>query len=60
MTEGDSTDNEGTLMAFGADYKLADKSKGFLYVAQIEEEIGGGGTQEDTIYGIGFEHKFSM
>ena len=57
MTEADTTDEELTLIGFGADYKLAKKSKAFAYVSRVEADVA---DSEDTTFGIGFEHKFSM
>lgn len=57
LTEADLTDEELTLMAVGADYKLAKNSKAFAYFAKVEEDLA---DTEDTTFGIGFEHKFSM
>lgn len=57
LTEADLTDEELTLMAVGADYKLAKNSKAFAYFAKVEKDLA---DTEDTTFGIGFEHKFSM
>lgn len=57
LTEADLTDEELTLMAVGADYKLAKNSKAFAYFAKVEEDLA---DTENTTFGIGFEHKFSM
>jgi len=57
MTEADTTDEELTLMALGADYKLAKSSKAFAYVSKVEADVA---DTEDTTFGIGFEHKFSL
>jgi predicted porin len=57
LTEADIRDEELTLMALGADYKLAKKSKVYAYFSQVEEDKG---DLDDTTFGLGFEHKFSM
>lgn len=57
LTEADTTDEELTLIALGADYKLAKNSKAFAYFSKVEADLAG---SEDTTFGIGFEHKFSM
>lgn len=57
MTEADTTDEELTLMALGADYKLAKNSKAFAYISKVEADVA---DTEDTTFGIGFEHKFSL
>ncbi|WP_227545897.1 porin [Marinobacter fonticola] len=57
LTEGDTTDEELTLAALGVDYKLASKSKAYAYVSRVEAELA---SSEDTTFGVGFEHKFSM
>ena len=57
MTEADTTDEELTLMALGADYKLAKNSKAFAYISKVEADVA---DAEDTTFGIGFEHKFSL
>lgn len=57
LTEADTTDEELTLLAVGADYKLAKNSKAFAYFSQVEADLA---SDEDTTFGIGFEHKFSM
>eukprot|EP00003_Mantamonas_plastica_P021628 TRINITY_DN352_c0_g8_i1.p1 TRINITY_DN352_c0_g8~~TRINITY_DN352_c0_g8_i1.p1 ORF type:complete len:330 (+),score=95.66 TRINITY_DN352_c0_g8_i1:149-1138(+) len=57
LTQADTTDEELTLMAVGADYKLAKNSKAFAYFSQVEADLA---DSEDTTFGIGFEHKFSM
>lgn len=60
-TDGDVSDNEVTLMGAAVDYKVASKSKLFAYYSDVESENGAGATlEEDTTYGVGFEHKFSM
>lgn len=57
LTEADTTDEELTLVAVGADYKLAKNSKAFAYFSRVEADVA---DSEDTTFGIGFEHKFSM
>lgn len=57
LNDLDQSDDEVTLMAVGADYKLAKNSKVFGYFSQVEEDKG---DLEDSTFGIGFEHKFSM
>lgn len=57
LTEADTTDEELSLVAVGADYKLAKNSKAFAYFSRVETDIA---DDEDTTFGIGFEHKFSM
>lgn len=57
LTEADIRDEELSLMAVGADYKLVKKSKVYAYYSQVEEDKG---DFEDTTFGVGFEHKFSM
>lgn len=60
-TDGDVSDNEVTLMGAGVDYKVASKSKLFAYYSDVESEDSAGAVlAEDTTYGVGFEHKFSM
>lgn len=50
-------DTEVTLMAVGADYKLAKASKVYTYFAQVEGDDGSD-SLEDTTFGVGMEHKF--
>lgn len=57
MTDLDTSDDDLTLMALGADYKVGKSSKMFGYVANVEADKG---AKDDTTFGIGFEHKFSM
>ncbi|HLV76475.1 MAG TPA: porin [Marinobacter sp.] len=57
MTDMDTSDDDLTLMALGADYKIGKSSKVFGYFANVEEDTG---TRDDTTFGIGFEHSFSL
>jgi len=57
LTEADTTDEALTLAALGLDYKLASKSKAYAYVSRVEADLA---DSEDTTFGVGFEHKFSM
>ncbi|WP_339802962.1 porin [uncultured Marinobacter sp.] len=57
MTDLDRSNDDLTLMAIGADYKVASNSKMFAYYANIEADVD---SQDDTQFGIGFEHNFSM
>lgn len=57
MTDMDTSDDDLTLMAVGADYKVAKNSKVFGYYAAVEADKG---ARDDSTFGIGFEHKFSM
>ncbi|SFR82321.1 Outer membrane protein (porin) [Marinobacter daqiaonensis] len=57
LTDLDQSDDDLTLMALGADYKVGDKSKIFTYYANVEADDA---ALEDTNFGVGFEHKFSM
>lgn len=57
MTDLDTSDDDLTLMALGADYKVGKSSKVFGYFANVEADNG---IQDDTTFGIGFEHNFSM
>ncbi|WP_138435853.1 porin [Marinobacter shengliensis] len=57
MTDLDTLDDDLTLMALGADYKVGKSSKVFGYFANVEADNG---IQDDTTFGIGFEHNFSM
>lgn len=59
LTSMDQTDDDLTLMALGADYKVGDKSKIFGYYANAEADENTS-SLEDTYFGVGFEHKFSM
>ena len=58
MTQGDQTDDEATLMAVGADYKLAKASKVYAYFSQVSLEPDAGEDRDDTTFGVGMEHKF--
>ncbi len=61
LTDVDTTDDELTLMAIGADYKVASNSKLFAYYSNVEaDESTTLGSLDDTQFGVGFEHKFSM
>ena len=60
MTDMDVSNDDLTLMAVGADYKLAKNSKMFGYFAKVEADTTTGLNTDDTTFGIGFEHKFSM
>ena len=55
MTEGDVSDEEATQVSLGADYKLAKASKVYAYGTQLEFDLA---DTEETIFGIGMEHKF--
>ncbi|WP_228160493.1 MULTISPECIES: porin [Marinobacter] len=57
MNDLDQTDDELTLMALGADYKVGDGSKVFAYYSKVEADDS---DLEDTAFGVGFQHKFSM
>lgn len=59
ITDLDQSDDEVTLMAVGADYKLASASKVFTYYANVESDENPS-QRDDTFFGIGIEHKFSM
>ncbi|ARB45241.1 porin [Alloalcanivorax xenomutans] len=58
LTEGDKSDDEATLMAVGADYKLAKASKVYAYFSQVSLEPDAGEDRDDTTFGVGMEHKF--
>ncbi|AFT69827.1 Outer membrane porin, putative [Alloalcanivorax dieselolei B5] len=60
MTQGDQNDDEATLMAVGADYKLAKASKVYAYFSQVsyEPDAAGEEDRDDTTFGVGMEHKF--
>lgn len=60
MTDMDASDDDLTLMALGADYKVGKSSKMFGYFAQVEADKNTGLATDDTTFGIGFEHNFSM
>ncbi|MGP9832642.1 porin [Marinobacter sp. NSM] len=60
MTDMDASDDDLTLMAVGADYKVGKSSKMFGYFAKVEADKNTGLATDDTTFGIGFEHKFSM
>ena len=55
MTDGDVSDEEVTQVSLGADYKLAKASKVYAYGTQLEFDLA---DEEETIFGIGMEHKF--
>lgn len=55
MTDGDQSDEEVTQVSLGADYKLAKASKVYVYGTQLEFDLA---DTEETIFGIGMEHKF--
>lgn len=57
MVDQDAKDDDVTLLAIGADYKVASASKVFTYYSMVEADKG---TQDDSYFGVGFEHKFSM
>lgn len=57
LTDMDTLDDDVTLMAVGADYKVGSNSKLFGYYANVEADDA---DRDDTQFGIGFEHKFSM
>lgn len=54
-TDGDLSDEEVTQVSLGADYKLAKASKVYAYGTQLEFDLA---NEEETIFGIGMEHKF--
>ena len=59
MTEGDVSKDEKTSMSLGADYKLAKASKAFVYLTDYETDFDSGApSEEETIFGVGLEHKF--
>lgn len=53
----DGNETEATLIALGADYKLAKASKAYVYYANVEGDDGSD-SLEDTTVGVGLEHKF--
>ncbi|KZX82571.1 porin, partial [Alcanivorax sp. HI0011] len=55
MTDGDQSDEEVTQVSLGADYKLASASKVYVYGTQLEFDLA---DEEETIIGLGMEHKF--
>lgn len=55
MSEGELSDEEATQVSLGADYKLAKASKVYAYGTQLEFDLA---DTEETIFGIGMEHKF--
>ena len=55
MTDGDVSDEEVTQISLGADYKLAKASKVYAYGTQLDFDLA---DEEETIFGIGMEHKF--
>lgn len=55
MSEGDVSDEEATQVSLGADYKLAKASKVYAYGTQLDFDLA---DTEETIFGIGMEHKF--
>lgn len=57
ITDYDATDDDRSLMAVGADYKVGKSSKVFAYYAAVEEDNG---PLDDSTFAIGFDHKFSM
>lgn len=57
MTDMDRSNDDLTLMAVGADYKVGRNSKLFGYYANIEADVA---ARDDSYFGIGFEHNFSM
>lgn len=59
LTDLDQSDDELVLMALGADYKVGAKSKIFTYYANVEADDNTSAL-EDTHFGVGFEHKFSL
>jgi hypothetical protein len=62
VTDTDLTSDKVKLTAVGADYKMAKASKVFGYFAKVESDNTGAGALaiDDTTFGVGFEHKFSM
>lgn len=57
VTDLDRSNDDLTLMALGADYKVGRNSKLFGYYANIEADVA---SRDDSYFGIGFEHNFSM
>lgn len=57
VTDTDQSDDELSLMAIGADYKMGKASKLFAYYSQVEQDET---EAEETHLGLGFQHKFSM
>ena len=55
MTDGDQSDEEVTQVSLGADYKLAKASKVYVYGTQLDFDLA---DEEETIFGLGMEHKF--
>ena len=55
MTEGDVSKEEATQVSLGADYKLAKASKVYVYGTQLDFDLA---DEEETIFGLGMEHKF--
>lgn len=53
-----NTDYDVTQIALGADYKLNDKSKVFAYYANVETDVDGGATSDDSTIAVGYELKF--
>src|SRR5690554_5228082 len=57
MTDMDTSDDDLTLMEIGRAYKVGKSSKVFGYFANVEADKG---AKDDSTFGIGFEHNFSM
>lgn len=58
MSDGDVTNNEGTITAVGVDYSLASKTIVYLYGSLLELDNATGADPKDTSFGLGFAHSF--
>lgn len=58
VTGGTPYDYDVTQLALGADYKLNDQSKLFAYWANIETDVDGGETSDQSTIAVGYELKF--
>jgi predicted porin len=55
ITKGDVSDEEVSLAALGADYKLSKASRAYVYGSRTERDVA---DLTDTSVGVGLEHKF--
>ena len=56
--EDDADGDEEETFSLGADYKLAKNTKAFVFYTDNSDSSVDGGNKDETLFGIGLEHKF--
>lgn len=56
--EDDADGDEEETLSLGADYKLAKNTKAFVFYTDNSDSSADGSNKDETLFGIGLEHKF--